>query len=47
MLFRAVMVAPELLVVVFLSDPKLQKQDVAGKGISEQMSVRAPLFLIL
>lgn len=39
MLFRAIMVAPELLVVVFLSDPKLLKQDTRGKGISEQIVV--------
>ena len=39
MLFRAVMVAPELLVVVFLSDAKLKPGDSRGKGICEQVDV--------
>ena len=39
MLYRAIMVAPELLVVVFLSDPKLKQEEIAGKSLGEQMSV--------
>ena len=39
MLFRAIMVAAELFIVMFLADPKLPKEERNGKGLHEQLSV--------
>eukprot|EP01047_Picozoa_sp_COSAG01_P037633 COSAG01_NODE_3004_length_6735_cov_44.599759_10_plen_76_part_00 len=39
MLFRAVMVTAQLLVVAFLADPRLPEGEKAGKGLGEQVRV--------
>ena len=39
MLFRACMVSTELIIVIFLSDPKLPKEELGGKALTEQIGV--------